>query len=419
MTPRRVLYVHPCAGMGGAPLSLLYLIEHLDRTRYTPEVLFLGAPGEEVELYRSRGIPFRLRSDITTFPHARGAYLSLRSLRPWEILTRPVQILPSARHMRDELRVRPVDLVHLNTSVLVPAGLGASWAGVPVVWHVRESLHPGFTGMRRALVRSCIDRCSRAIIAISHDAAGSLLESDKVHVIYNFVKFEAFDRALDGRRFRSAVGIAPEAQVVMMLGGLVESKGADVFVAAADLVRKSAEGVRFIIAGMPPGGESPSRIKRALRRVVEGTGFVPNMQRRVLRTLRALRLEETIQFVGMRLDVPDMLAAADVVVWPATVSHFARPILEAGAMARPVVAAGFPASREIVLDGETGILFPPRDAAALAEGILRLLRDRDLASRMGEAGYRLARERYDAPRAVAAIMDIYDEVLGSRDGGSP
>jgi hypothetical protein len=95
MTPRRVLYVHPCAGMGGAPLSLLYLIEHLDRTRYTPEVLFLGAPGEEVELYRSRGIPFRLRSDITTFPHARGAYLSLRSLRPWEILTRPVQILPS------------------------------------------------------------------------------------------------------------------------------------------------------------------------------------------------------------------------------------------------------------------------------------------------------------------------------------
>jgi glycosyltransferase involved in cell wall biosynthesis len=269
------------------------------------------------------------------------------------------------------------------------------------------------------LVRSCIDRCSRAIIAISHDAAGSLLESDKVHVIYNFVKFEAFDRALDGRRFRSAVGIAPEAQVVMMLGGLVESKGADVFVAAADLVRKSAEGVRFIIAGMPPGGESPSRIKRALRRVVEGTGFVPNMQRRVLRTLRALRLEETIQFVGMRLDVPDMLAAADVVVWPATVSHFARPILEAGAMARPVVAAGFPASREIVLDGETGILFPPRDAAALAEGILRLLRDRDLASRMGEAGYRLARERYDAPRAVAAIMNIYDEVLGSRDGGSP
>jgi glycosyltransferase involved in cell wall biosynthesis len=262
-------------------------------------------------------------------------------------------------------------------------------------------------------VRSCIDRCSRAIIAISRDAASSLSEGEKVHVIYNFVHFEMFNRTLDGRQFRAAEGIPPEARVVLMLGGLVESKGADVFVAAADIVRKSEKNVQFVIAGMPPQGASPSRLKRIVRRFVETSGVVPNMQRRVLRMLGEVRLEDTVRFVGMRMDVPEMLAAADVLVWPATVSHFARPIMEAGAMARPVVATDFPASREIVRDGETGLLFPTRNAEALAERIVRVLRNRDLARGMGEAGYRLARERYDASRAVAAIMDIYDEVLRS------
>ena len=249
--PKRVLYVHPCAGMGGAPLSLLSLIEHLDPRRYTPEVLFLGDAGEEVDLYRRRGIPFRIRRDIATFPHARGAHLSFRSLRPWEVLTRPAQILPSARRMRDELRAHAADLVHLNTSVLVPAGLGAARAGVPIVWHVRESLHPGFTGLRRALVRTCIERCARAIIAISNDAAGSLNRSDKVRVIYNFVNFEQFDRRIDGRRFRDVEGIPPRARVVLMLGGLVESKGADILLEAADIVRATEPDVRFVIAGIP------------------------------------------------------------------------------------------------------------------------------------------------------------------------
>jgi glycosyltransferase involved in cell wall biosynthesis len=403
--------------MGGAPLSLLYLIEHLDRTRYSPEVLFLGAAGEEVALYRRRGIPFSLRSDITSFPHARNAYLSLRSLRPWEILTRPAQILPSARRMRDELSAHPVDLVHINTSVLLPVGLGAAQADVPVVWHVREPLHPGFFGLRRAFVRSCIDRCSRAVIAISRYDAAPLVQGKKVHVIYNFVNFDLFNRQLDGRRFRAAEGIPPTFRVVLMMGGLVESKGADVFVAAADIVRQTEGDVVFLIAGSPPQSDSPSRVKRVLRRVVETIGLVPSMQRRVLKMMRKGGLEGTVRFVGMRMDVPELLAAADVLVWPATVSHFARPIIEAGAMSRPVVAADFPASREIVLDGETGLLVPPRDPRALAEGILRVLRDRDLARRMGEAGYRLARDRYDAPRAVAAIMDIYDEVLAGAPRG--
>jgi len=280
--PKRILYVHACAGLGGAPLSLLYLIEQLDRNRYEPEVLFVGRAGEEVDLYRRRKVALRVLPDITTYPHARNAYLSLRSLRPWEIATRALQVLPSARRMRDELWARPVDLVHINTSALLPAGLGALWAGVPVVWHVREPLHPGTLGVRRWLVRRCIDRCSRAVIAISRFDAAPLIQGPKVHVVYNFVDFNRFDRRLDGNRFRASLDLPSDRPLVVMLGGLIASKGPDVFVQAASLVRQRRPDIVFLIAGLPPRGDSPSRIRRTVRRLVEATGFVSNVERRVV-----------------------------------------------------------------------------------------------------------------------------------------
>jgi len=414
--PKRILFVHPCAGMGGAPLSLLYLIEQLDPQRYEAEVLFIGTGGPEVDLYRQRGIPLRLRSDITSYSHAHGAYLSLRSLRPWQVLTRPLQILPSARRMRDELRSHPVDLVHINTSVMLPAGLGAAWAGVPVVWHMRELLRPGLVGLRRWFVRTCIHRSASAVIAISKCSAASLLPGPQVRVIYNFVNFDQFDHRLDGQQCRAALGVPPESPIVLMLGGLVASKGADVFVKAASIVRERFPRVIFLLVGYGPGGESPSWIKRVLRRCAEGAGLVPSMERRVLGLIRKHGLEDTVRLTGVRSDVPQFLAASTLLVWPATVPHFARPIIEAGAMARPVVASDFPASREIVVSDETGVLVRPGDAVALAEGIMKVLADRNLATRMGEAGFRLAQQRYRAREGAAAVMALYDEVLGLAEG---
>jgi glycosyltransferase involved in cell wall biosynthesis len=410
--PKRILYIHASAGLGGAPLSLLYLIEQLDRRLHEPEVLFIGVPREEVDLFRHRGIPVYFRSDITTYPHGRGAFLSLRSLRPWEVVTRAAQALPSALRVRAFLRDHAVDLVHLNSSILLPAGLGAAWAGLPVIWHIRESLNPGTLGLRRILIRALIDRCSSAIIAISRFDAAPWGKSPKIHVVYNFVDFGRFGRDLDGDAFRRSLGLPLGRPLVAMLGGIVQTKGADVCLEAAALVRERRPDALFVIAGTPPTvSESPSAIKRTLRRCIEGVGIVPSMQRRVRALMQRHRLADTVRFVGMRSDVPEMLAASAVLVWPATVSHFARPIIEAGAAGLPVVASDFPSSRELVRHGETGLLVPPSDPAALAEAVLRCLEHPDEARKMGDAGHALARERYDARRNARAIMDIYENVL--------
>jgi len=226
------------------------------------------------------------------------------------------------------------------------------------------------------------------------------------------VNFDQFDRRRDGRSFRHATGLPADRPIVGMLGGVIHSKGADVLVEAAARVRSRRPDVLFVIAGYPPtDAGSPSRLKRGVRRLLERSGALPSVERRVRDLMSVHGLDETVRFVGMRSDVPDLLAACSVLTWPATVSHFARPIIEAGAMGRPVVASDLPSSRELVRHGTTGLLVPPSDAGALAEAILGLVGSAREARRMGDAGYNLARERYDARRNASAVIAIYDSIL--------
>jgi len=413
---RRILFVHHAADLGGASLSLLSLIERLDRRRYSPAVLFNCHPGSVAAPFQERGIPIDIDPGISTYPHAQGAWLGLRSLRPWEMLTRAFQVRPSARRFREFLRTHPCDLVHLNSSVQIPAAIGARDAGLPVVWHIREELHPGYTGLRRTWVRRCIERYASHVIVISEQNAAQLPPGPRTTVVYNFVDFQRFDRSVSGREFRESLDLPANAPLVGMLGGVLDSKGGDVLTEAALLVRRRRPEVVFLIAGVPPGGESPSAVKRTLRRLVERLGIVPSAERRALELIGRHGLERTIRFLGLRRDIPEMLAACELLVWPASVSHFSRPIIEAGAMARPVVASDFPSSRELVIDGTTGLLTPPGDPHRLAEAIVRLLERPDEARRMGDAGHALARERYDPERNAEAIFAIYDSILAPVGG---
>lgn len=411
---RRILYVHHCPDLGGASMSLLYLIEQLDRSRFAPSILFNAPPGDAVEPFARRGIPIFHEPGITTYPHAQGALLQLRSLRPWQMVTLGLAIRPSARRFEAFLGKHPHDLVHLNSAVQIPAAIGARRAGVPVVWHVREELHPGFLGVRRAMVRRTVDRCADAVIAISERNAAQLRRSSKVHVVYNFLDFDRFDRRRDRDAARRAIGLPVDRPIVIMLGGMVPHKGADVLVQAAERLRVVRPDVLFVVAGIPPAGAvSPSAVRRVLRGALESAGLIENVEREVMRLMEQFRLQDTVRFIGMRSDVPELLAAADVLVWPATVSHFSRPVIEAGAMGRPVVASDFPSSRELVTQGVTGLLVPPRQPGPLAEAIQRILADPVEAARMGEAGWRLARERYDARRNAEAILAIYEKILGA------
>ncbi len=118
-----------------------------------------------------------------------------------------------------------------------------------------------------------------------------------------------------------------------------------------------------------------------------------------------------------RSDVPDVLAALSVSVnSPRAGEGLSGAVRESLAAGVPVVATDVGGNRELVLDGETGLLVPPEDPAALATAIRRLLDDRALATRLAANGARFVRERLTVERMVEETERVYREVLSERRG---
>jgi glycosyltransferase involved in cell wall biosynthesis len=124
-----------------------------------------------------------------------------------------------------------------------------------------------------------------------------------------------------------------------------------------------------------------------------------------------LGIEQACRFLGVREDIADVLAAADVVVLPSLSEGFPFVLLEALAMGCPVVASRVNGVPELIEDHKTGLLVPPRDPQALAAAIREILSDPTAASEMGAVGRAVVRERFTVDRMVADTTAIFDAAM--------
>lgn len=386
--PRPIVYIHHESAIGGAPLSLLYLIRKLDRARYEPRVVCLRE-GPAAEMYRKEGLPVEMiegpdlsHTELVWFSWSRLPKLALRLL----------QSLPLFFRLRRALkpdRARGA-IAHLNSSTLLTAALAARSLSMPVVWHIREPLARGYLGLRRAILRWSIRSLATRIVAISHNDAAQLgltQPSPQWSVIHNFVDFAEFDATRPSGAIRRELKIPDDAPVILFLGGCAAVKGADILIEAIPTMLGSLRSAHVILAGET----SPEFQIRA-----KAPHLVPFQNR--------------LHLVGPRRDVPALLADTNILLFPSIVPHFARPVIEAAAMAKPAIASDLDGVRELVRRNETAMLVPPSDPVALARAVMELTQDPPRAYRLGQQGLALAREKFDASKNAAATLALYEQI---------
>jgi L-malate glycosyltransferase len=178
------------------------------------------------------------------------------------------------------------------------------------------------------------------------------------------------------------------APVVGNVAALVPHKGQRYLIEAAHLVVQQVPDARFIILGE---GE--------LRDPFE-------------RLVREYHLEKHVLLPGFRIDVAGCMKSFDLFVMSSVTEGLGTSLLDAMACARPVVASRAGGIPEIVEDGVTGLLVPPRDPAALSNAIVRALGDEGLRARMGNAGFARVSERFTVERMVAGTAHVYERVAG-------
>jgi len=144
--------------------------------------------------------------------------------------------------------------------------------------------------------------------------------------------------------------------------------------------------------------------------VGDGIGF-DDVRRRVA----ALGLDGAVRMTGFRRDVPEVMAALDVLVLPSIRSEAASQVIpQALAVGTPVVATTVGGSGELVREGETGRLVPPGDTGALAAAVLDCLVDRERARAMARRGQALVRAHHSLDAAMARTIGVYEELLDAR-----
>ena len=386
--PWRVLYVDHTAKLAGGEIALLNLLGALPPGRVEPSVVLLE-DGPLVGRLRGAGVPVEVLAGSDRL-------LSVRrgDVGPGAALRLGRLAIGTVARLAGRVRAGGYDAVHTNSlKADVLGGLAARAAGVPCVWHLHDRIADDYLPRRtvRAFRLAC--RWVPAGVVANSEATRRTLRlppGKPCCVVYPGVPAGEVGRA---RATPAGTGGGPR---VGLVGRIAAWKGQDVFLRAAARVRATHPSARFLVVGGPLFGEDD--LDAALRR----RAAEPD-------------LAGAVEFTGFRDDVADLIAGLDVVVHASTVPEpFGQVVVEAMAAGRPVVAAGAGGVLETVADGETGLLVPPGDDAALAAAVASLLDDPDRRRRMGEAGVRRVRGHFTVERSAATLCDFYDRLFGRR-----
>ncbi len=371
----KILYGIDSLKIGGAEMLLLNMLK-----RYQPH--------HQIEIaYFTEG---PLREDVTAMgiPVHR---ISTRGLKDPLAFLRLFQVIR---------RFKP-DVIHTHlTKSDVTGQMMGFMGGVPVrvvslhnndTWRTK----PLFSNLMRMIVSP-----AQKYIAVSEAVRDFIVENshypaDKMLVIENGIDLDRFDPASVAPYDRAQWGISPDAPVIAIIGRLQPQKAHTVFLEAAALIKNEMPDVRFVIVG-----DGDLRAELEAKR-------------------DELGLQQQVIFAGIIRDIPAVLAAADILTFSSDWEGLPVALLEGMAMEKPVVSTAVGGVPLVVQDGVNGLLVAPRQPQKLAGELLRVLRDPELASRLGLAARGTIAERYSAGIMHDRILALYSSLLEKSGGKAP
>ena len=306
----------------------------------------------------------------------------------------------SVATLRRALLRREIDIVHAHNGRTALMGVlavrSARRGRCILTQHFLRPAHVGQSGPKARLsdaLHGFVARNLAHTIAISQAVKAAMLErdevvADKVSVVLNGLKAPVPDAATTRENKRALWQNDENGPLIVCVARLQREKDLDILIAAMEMVRAKCPNARCIIAG-----EGDERANLSAQ-------------------IAALGMQDAIELAGFVESVADLMSVADVFALPSAAEPFGLVLLEAMALGAPIVAVDAGGPPEIVVDGETGLLAPPRDADAMARAIIALVNDKSRAQKMGAAGRLRYEKGFTRERMARETRAVYERVLG-------
>jgi glycosyltransferase involved in cell wall biosynthesis len=376
----RILHIHTLPVISGSGINTFLTMQGMKGNRYE-SVLACAPGGALIDLVQRHGI------EVKTFPNL---------VQPLHPLKDFLAILDLTSHL---IR-RPYHVVHTHNSKAGFIGrLSAKLARVPVIVHTvhgfafHEQEPPWRQFLFRNLERLASHWCDKMIFISQPLVDWALKEriscTGKMARIYSGIELDRFHPVSEQEkmRLREKWGLQEQDDVIGIVSKLWDGKGHELLIRAFREIKKEKEDARLVIVG-------EGYLMESLKGVV-----------------RQLELSEAVIFTGFLEDVPQIIATFDVAVLPSFFEGMGRVLLEAMAMEKPVVGTLVGGIPDLIEHGANGYLVSPGKERELASAVLKILNDKGLAVKMGEAGRKKVTDRFSADTMVRSIEKVYGELL--------
>lgn len=387
---KKILFIHHGSEKGGAPISLLYTAKGVQENGYLP-IIGLARPTDGLhKLYNDHNLETIDLPEIPVYIYCSSSNLPLYHFRSWLKLFRGIiKHKPGQQQLLKTVAKLKVDIVHLNSMALSLSAYSLKKYNIPYVWHIRE-YGPKIQDFRYQWLKDQMLKASATIFLSEGERQSWIQEKSKnSYVVHNFVDVNKFNSSKESP--------SKEIKEILFVGGLKQNKGIEILIETLNILQTSKVEFRCIM----PGALAKNEIDNA----DINTGF----EDKVLQKIDNYNLQSRIKRTGFNPNIINLFENCDVLVFPAKYPHFARPIVEASALGKPVVATDLPPLDELVINNKTGFLVPYK-AKDFADKISLLLQDEPLSKRMGIEGRALIEKEFNAISQVRKIVEVYKSI---------
>jgi glycosyltransferase involved in cell wall biosynthesis len=374
------------ATVGGTRRHLLSLVEGLDKSRFQVEI---AAP-----LIRQGTI-----DDTGFIDEIKALDVRIHRVNMRRSI-QPVADLRALWVLTNLIRREKYDIVHVHSSKAGFLGrIAARLNGVPTVYTPNGfyflSNMPTAKVKTYLLLERLAGRLTDCLIAVSESEREQavnhgLISPARIVVIPNAIDIQRFrPDPVIGRQLRIEFGVPDDAMVVGTVARFIEQKDPITFIRAARLIADRMPNVRFLWCGEGP------------------------MRHEIEQLAAELELTSVIHFLGYRKDIANLMNVFDMFVLTSIFEGLPYTILEAMAVGLPLVVTDVVGNRDVVIDGQNGLIVVPRSPEEVANAVSKLFQDREKRLSMGQESYYLVTKHYRIQDMVSNIEGVYEDLLQS------
>lgn len=408
---KKILFIQHAGDLGGSAISMRELLKEFRKDNFV-SLLLIRPNNVLFDFYSDLVNNILTLKKFTTFEHTTAKSLHLYNFKDFiKLLMLPYSIIESIFKSVKFIKKNNYDIFYLNSVVLVSFAIALILLKKKFVWHIREYPVSGYLGIRKCFLKKILLSKYATVLFLTKSYRNAWLNDKKGIVVKNYYDKNIFDcKKYDLDKIKRTYNLPKNKKIIIYVGGRQKLKGIWDILAALDIVvNKFKLDVICLMPGLK-NDYKKSLLKETLVNILLklniniGTYYIEKY-------INKKNLNNNCFRLLFSKNIAELISISEFLVFPAIKPHFARPIMEAGALKVPSIGTNIDGVKELIEDGETGFLYSKGNYLELAFLMKEFLENSSILKLFGERSFEKMNKEYNRDNEISRLRDIFEIIF--------